>query len=63
MILVLLILILQYLPDSASDVEVGSGRKTTQEDLVGSEITLTEIDEELEQDEFRQFLVTDVVVV
>lgn len=63
MVFVLLILVLQDFPDTPSDVEVGCSGETSQEDLIGSEITLAEVDKKLEQDELGQFLITNIVVV
>lgn len=51
MVLVLGVLVLQDLPDAARDVEVGGGRQPAQVDLVGPEVALAEVDEELQQDE------------
>lgn len=62
-ILVLGVLVLEDLPDAAGDVEVGGGGEPAEVDLVGPEVALAEVDEELQQDELGQFLVADVVVV
>lgn len=51
MVLVFCVLVLEDLPDAAGDVKVGGRGKTTQVDLVGSEVSLAEVDEELQQDE------------
>ena len=50
-VLVLGVLVLQDLPDAARDVEVGGGRQPAEVDLVGPEVALAEVDEELQQDE------------
>lgn len=47
MILVLGVLILQDFPYASGDVEVGSCGKSSEVDLVGSEVSLAEVDEEL----------------
>ena len=62
-ILVFLILVLQNLPDAPSHIEVGSSRQPSQEDLVGPEVTLAEIDKELQQNKLGRLFATDCVVV
>lgn len=47
MVFILLVLVLKNLPNASRDVEVGDSWQSTQIDLIGPEITLAEVDEEL----------------
>jgi hypothetical protein len=62
-VLIFLILILQYLPNPSSYIEVGSCRQSTQKYLIGPKISFTKIDKKLEEDKFGWLLATDSVVV
>lgn len=62
-ILVFGVLVLEDLPNAAGDVEVRGGGQPAQVDLVGSEVSLAEVDEELQQDELWEFLIADIVVI